>query len=314
MKRTLRWTLALIFLTVCLISGCTAQYPAMPLSPSTPEELAAMEEYIPQGQLYRYPFEYDGSAREYFLYVPPNAEKGSPLLVLLHGYTWFVDGFWQYINIEQLADQHGIVVCMPQGLPDRSGITCWNASMGDQVTTTNDTGFLKALARDLQSTYDLDPARTYAAGFSNGGYMAYTLALDASDVFTAVASVGGSMSRIDWKRRETADPASILHIHGVEDKTIKYLDMEENQERFGGAPGIQTVLSYWGKDVNQAQVVTRFRPYDNTKAYIYEQGIDEHRVWLLEMSQFAHSWPSVLRGDPLHANDVIWSFFEGHQQ
>ena len=62
----------------------------------------------------------------------------------------------------------------------------------------------------------------YATGFSNGGIMAYQLAIDYPHLFSAVAPVEGSVHLGYYLSLQSQNPApiSVLDIHGISDTTI----------------------------------------------------------------------------------------------
>ena len=45
------------------------------------------------------------------------------------------------------------------------------------ISDVDDIGFLSSLARHLQREHGLSTGNTFVAGFSNGGFMSYTLAM-----------------------------------------------------------------------------------------------------------------------------------------
>ena len=119
-------------------------------------------------------FEYNGVERSYYLDLPADMATGAPLVFVLHGYTgnaWIIRNYSGWTTI---AANEGVAVCYPQGSLDNNGIPHWNANLG--ISTTDDHGFLVALAQHLQETYGLSPDCTYSCGMSNGGYMSYSLA------------------------------------------------------------------------------------------------------------------------------------------
>jgi predicted peptidase len=60
----------------------------------------------------------------------------------------------------------------------------------------------------------IDPSRIYATGYSSGGYMAYHLARDSSDVFTAIITLACSLADITGT---PSNPVAIWHWHGDSD-------------------------------------------------------------------------------------------------
>ena len=70
------------------------------------------------------------------------------------------------------------------------------------VAGTNGKGstvaYLRAIIRDVMARYPVDRRRVFVVGHSNGGFMAYRMACEASDLVTGVVSLAGAT----WK-----DPA-----------------------------------------------------------------------------------------------------------
>ncbi len=65
----------------------------------------------------------------------------------------------------------------------------------------NDVEFIKALVNYLVDEYSLDKDHVFCAGFSNGGFMNFRLALEAQDTFLACVSVGGDLCKTLWDKR-----------------------------------------------------------------------------------------------------------------
>ena len=86
----------------------------------------------PEVMLYR-TLEHDGLQREYFVHVPANAGKDSPLVLVLHGFTSTATGFATMHDLNRFADDHGYIAVYPQGshfTEDDNGtpfrVTSWN--------------------------------------------------------------------------------------------------------------------------------------------------------------------------------------------
>ena len=141
-------------------------------------------------------FEFGGVERTYYLDLPADLTTGAPLVFVLHGYTGSASVIRNYSGWPVISDNAGVAVCYPQGTLNNNGISHWNANFG--ISTTDDHGFLVALAQHLHETYDLSPDCTYSCGMSNGGYMSYSLACQHPDVFNAVGVVAGAMSDYDF--------------------------------------------------------------------------------------------------------------------
>ena len=85
---------------------------------------------------------------------------------------------------------------------------------GDNKSTADDVGFVESMISEISSQYNVDMERIYAAGYSNGGMMAYGLANYKSDLIAAVASVSGTMLDCTGS---TNHPMPVVHLHGTSD-------------------------------------------------------------------------------------------------
>ena len=148
---------------------------------------------------------YDGQKREYTLYKPENLSENSPLVFVLHGYQADSAETEASFGMNKIAAEQGFAVVYPQGVEDLEGASHWNAQLS--ISTTNDIGFLVLLAQELQAQHGFDPNRTFSSGISNGGFMSYTLACTAPDIFKGIASVIGTMSGHTWNNCQPHEAA-----------------------------------------------------------------------------------------------------------
>ena len=132
----------------------------------------------------------ENEEREYIFYKPEGLKNNSPLVLVLHGYTSSAETIQWYSQMNEIADEHAFAVCYPQGTDDNNGIPHWNANL--KISDVNDIKFLSELAQTLQEIHSLDPARTFVCGMSNGGFMSYTLACEAPEIFKAIAALARS--------------------------------------------------------------------------------------------------------------------------
>lgn len=248
-----------------------------------------------------YNFNSGGEMRNYYLYVPDDLPSNAPLVFVLHGYFGNAQGFTN--EFHDLADNYKFVVCAPNGLIDNYGNTHWNANFSTGATTVDDFGFLTDLALFLQDEYDLNPNQTFSCGFSNGGYMSWSLAIHKPDIFKAIASVTGTMSGPDWV--EQPNPkllVPIMQISGTLDETVP-MDGSNPWPNFGGAPDIYTVMDYW-KDLNSCDstnVENVMYEYSTDITY-YNNCSSNSELRLYVANGMKHVWPDF-------AANEIWEFF-----
>ena len=162
-----------------------------------------------------------GYARDSLLHVPSSYDptKGTMLVINYHGYTSNAAEQVALTGMSPVADARNFIVAYPDGLG-----AGWNA--GDCCTETqppnvDDVQFTKDLLSLIESQYCIDPARIYATGFSNGGFMSHYLACTMADTFAAVAPVSGVLG-IPTTDCTPSRPVPIEDFHGTADPVVPY--------------------------------------------------------------------------------------------
>jgi polyhydroxybutyrate depolymerase len=153
-----------------------------------------------------------------------------PLLMLLHGYSATGEVQDLYLDLSPRAAAKGIITIIPNGTRDGTGMQFWNASPGwccdFGMSGIDDAGYLLGLIAEAQARYNIDPARIYLIGHSNGGFMSYKLACEHADVFAAISVIAGAVP-LDRADCAPSESVSVLHVHGTSDTVIL----------FSGTPG-----------------------------------------------------------------------------
>lgn len=267
-----------------------------------------------------------GRERSYLLHLPPQAESGNllPLVLVFHGSGTHAGSMAEFCGLHEKAADAGFVVVYPNGTGRVDHARTWNAghccghAFHQQV---NDVEFISTLLDELLRTLPLDPARVYAAGMSNGGMMAYRLAADLSARFAAVASITGPMGSATCS---PAQPVPVLHFHGTNDQfapfsggvgprsigRVAFYSVEHTIAQWVQAngcpetPEIEQIPDVAGDGFP----ITRRR---------YGPGTDNAEVVLYVIEGGGHTWPG--RTPPLEflgpvthsiqANDLLWDFF-----
>lgn len=189
-------------------------------------------------------------ARPYTLLVPDAYDEANPtpLIVMLHGYG--VTGAVQatYFRLIEGAQTHGYLLAYPDGTVDGSGGRFWNATdacCDFGGVGVDDVAYLTALLDDVQARYNVDPARVYFMGHSNGGFMSHRMACEIGDRIAAIASLAGA-TYDDPTACTAADPVHVLQIHGTDDRTIAYDGGTTGAASYPSAP--QTVATWADKN------------------------------------------------------------------
>lgn len=251
-------------------------------------------------------FEHDGLTREYNLYRPANLRPDAPLLFVLHGFSSSKENVQDSLGFDALADRFGFAVCYPQGRRITIGPRHWNSGL--TLSEVDDVGFLTSLALHLQSEFNLNPDRTFACGFSNGGFMCYTLACEAPHVFRAIASVSGLMSGLTWETCDPARPVPVLQIHGLDDDFVPVDGTMAYPGGWGGAPRLDSIVSFWALLNNATSPEVKLESAFAAATY-FRNPLGGNEVWYFLISDLGHSWPTPERTG-IDAADVVWDFFD----
>ncbi|MDA8761931.1 hypothetical protein N9M81_01350 [Flavobacteriaceae bacterium] len=246
---------------------------------------------------------HDGIEREYILYVPNSYDGTSvvPLLLNFHGFGGSASEFINDADMRAEAEANSFILVYPQG-SCLNGASHWNPCPidGDNKSTADDVGFVEAMISEISSQYNLDMERIYAAGYSNGGMMAYGLANYKSDLIAAVASVSGTMLNCTGP---TSHPMPVVHLHGTSDGVVSYNGSNDWNS-------VQSTLDYWTSFNNTISTPTIYT--DNTggmtiEHYVYGQGDNSVSVEHYKYIGGDHVWfNEPYQGQ--NASNLVWSF------
>ena len=246
---------------------------------------------------------HDGINREYVLYIPNSYDGTSavPLMLNFHGFGGSASDYVQEADIRSLAEADTFILVYPQGSCS-DGSSHWNAcpTGGDNKSDADDFGFVESIINDISSQYNVDLERVYAAGYSNGGMMAYGLANYKSDLIAAVASVSGAMLDCIGSK---SHPMPVLHLHGTSDGVIPYNGSSDWSS-------VENTLDYW---INFNNTITSPTvSNDNSEGmsiehYIYDQGDSSVSVEHYKFIGGDHVWfTSTFQGQ--NTPELIWNF------
>lgn len=291
-----------------------------------PEANADVNTQITQPGDYTFKIVHDGLTRMYLVHVPARYDAATPvpLLFALHGGGGSMDYIANdaYYGLISKSDHEGFVVVFPNGFSKlKSGkFATWNAGRccgGARDQNVDDVGFIRQIVTHLTRQMNIDRKRIYATGMSNGGMMAYRLACDMPEVFSAIASVAGT----DNTRSCTpAKPVAILHIHARDDDHVlfnggagpKSLDPSKVTD----FTSVAHTVSKWVR-LNGCTTAPR-RTLEKAGAHceVYSPCQSNTKVQLCVTETGGHSWPGGYKprgSEPtskaISANEVMWDFF-----
>lgn len=266
-----------------------------------------------------------GETRKYLLHVPPgyDSARPTPLVISLHGVAGWPAQQMKTSRWDRLADEQGFIVVYPSGTDHPR---MWHVDRGDGLQ--RDVTFISDLIAALEKSYNIDPARIYANGLSNGGGMAFVLSCTLSDRIAAVGMVAAAET-LPWDWCTDPRPVPMIAFHGTADPMVPYdgglptgtlapSRFDPHAEPF---PAVREWTASWARrnrcgmdpvDSAVAPDVTR-REYSGCA--------DDAEVVLYTIQGGGHSWPG---GRPLpkwmvgptsnsvDATAEMWKFFHEH--
>ncbi|ACU60595.1 CE1 family esterase [Chitinophaga pinensis] len=163
--------------------------------------------------------------RSFLSYVPAKAPDHPALVIMLHGSGLDGKRFreWTGYSFDQLADKHGFLVAYPDGYKGNWNDCRINAPFEAKQLNIDDMGFLHTLIAYYERQYNIDPAKVFVFGYSNGGQMAFRLAMETPEKVAAIAAVCASLpdaATCSCTMQGATPP--VLLINGTADKIIPY--------------------------------------------------------------------------------------------
>jgi polyhydroxybutyrate depolymerase len=259
-----------------------------------------------------------GQKRAYLLYVPKSYDpnKPTPLVISIHGFAEWPAHQAQISRWNDLADQQGFIVVYPAG----SGFPLRWRARGDALPGQDaslDVQFISDLIDKLEGAYNIDPARIYANGLSNGGGMSFVLSCRLSGRIAAVGMVAGAFVYPSEQCLPTRPVPAIL-FHGTADPIVPYQ----------GGPSRSFELPFPAIPDWAAELARRNGCADAPQEIAPSGAVSGLRwtgckadVVFYTVAGGGHSWPG---GKPLpefitgptspdiDATRVMWEFFSSH--
>ena len=257
-----------------------------------------------------------------------------PLVVLLHGAGGTAELAMRNTGWTRVADRDGVLLAYPEGTrrhPDappmfRQNPQAWNDGSGRGHTAQqgiDDVAFLGALLTRLTAEHGADPSRTYLAGFSNGGSMAFRAGAALAPRIAAIGPVAGHC----WVAPPSIElPVPALMMFGGRDPL---------NPPMGGE-----VTTPWGSREYHPPVLESFDRWRALNGCAgapavrrAEDGLEEHEaagcqsgceVRCAIIEELGHHWPGGPRllppwiagpaSDRVDGAEALWEFFRRHRR
>jgi polyhydroxybutyrate depolymerase len=258
-----------------------------------------------------------GQEREYVLYVPRSYDgtTPTPLVVSMHG-----GGSWGAAQRElsrwnEVADREGFIVVYPSGTEFPR---VWHA-VRPGAALTADVRFIADLIDTLEAEFNIDPARIYADGMSNGGGMAFVLSCTLSDRIAAVGLVA-SAQFLPWSWCTDRRAVPMIAFHGTADRIAPYHGGASwvSPNRFAD---ITTWAANWSRRNRCAPDPVASAVAGDVTRLEYTHCADDAAVVLYTVIDGGHTWPGGMplpewlagpTSNSVSATTLMWSFYREH--
>lgn len=187
------------------------------------------------------------AARAYSVKVPASYDGGTavPLVIALHGYAGSGAEIVDYYGLDRLMEQRGFLLIAPTALKDSRGNPAWHVNKTSWPEW--DPSWLTAVIHDAKSKWNVDAARVFMFGASQGAHMAHRMACDGSADVTGIASIAGQVTK-DPEGCQPTRLVTVLQIHGTADETIGYYGDLQNVPPNPTIPSAHDTVATWARN------------------------------------------------------------------
>lgn len=181
--------------------------------------------------------------RHYRVALPDGYDAAQPVgaIVFAHGFRGSARGAMRNMNMRRMVSDMGLAFVAVKSAGDDWDIPGTPSNMDS--TGAAEMAYFDAVVADVTARFAIDPDRIMMAGFSAGGMVTWELACNRPDLFAGFAPVAGTF----WQGPPDgcAAPASVIHIHGTEDRTVPLAGRPIRATRQGD---VSAVLEMYRKD------------------------------------------------------------------
>lgn len=276
----------------------------------------------------------DDLKRTYLLHIPPlsKLKKEPPLVIALHGGGGTGKDMIKLTRggLNSLSNTEGFLVLYPDGIRRH-----WNDGRGlifySHIKNIDDVKFISKLIDRMIEQFNIDKNRIYVTGMSNGGLMSYRLACELTEIISAIAVVGASLSENLYFTCKPSRPIPVLLIMGMKDPLVPW---DGGYLHFGALKLGKVISSpdtarFWASH-NQCSTEGKIQylpdvdPYDGTRVWRrrYTGCKDNAKVVFYGIENGGHTWPMGFQYFPeyvigktckdIDANKIIIEFFNKH--
>lgn len=274
-------------------------------------------------------FNFDGAAREFILVKPSGAVPagGYPVVFMFHGTTGDGEKFYNISGWKEKGETEKFITVFPTSLeycflnfPNNNPLvgTKWNNGDLQEAKCPNvtqvfkdDVKFIRKMVDTIKQSFTVNPKKIFASGFSNGCTMIHKLAIDAPDIFAALAGASAILTPLD-----SAQPARKIPfwniIGNIDDRLLAVAGrttipmtndsililLDSYIKRMQACEGLQNI--YTKSSTALSNTYTYKTPKTGEAATTF--------VFTL-VKDMTHEYPNGVNF-PLSAANVFWEFFK----
>ncbi len=279
---------------------------------------------------------FNGMPRSYRIHLPSGyrPQTAIPLVIVVHGAFSTAKQIEKQTGFSALADRHGFAAAYPNGIGIFGFLQHWNAghccgkAAADGI---DDIGFIDETIADATRFANIDPARIYMAGFSNGGMFTHRYGAERASTLAAIAPLAGPAGgradpdQPEWRVPPPRVPLPVISFHGSADDKVPYN---------GGASGENPDARQYISALESASLWARqnaCKPLPEKREL--REGTVELSSWmdcsdwvavkLYTLRGWGHQWPGPFFTDRLEAQnplrgfdaaELIWQFFKQYKR
>lgn len=259
-----------------------------------------------------------GEKRSYLLYVPESYDPSTPapLVITMHGFAEWPARQMHISRWNDLADEYGFIVVYPSGTSFPLRWRLWGQP-GTRLDPMRDVRFISDLIDKIETDYNIDPARIYVNGFSNGGGMSFLLSCALSERIAAIGLVSGAFLT-PWENCQPSRPVPAIVFHGTADPIVPFLG--ESFGRFGvSLPSIAEWVETLAQRNGCGGAPLELNPVGQVRGTRFADCAADLIFYAIDGG--GHAWPGgeysrdwIVRHTTrdIEATRTIWEFFQEH--
>lgn len=261
-----------------------------------------------------------GKMRKFLLHVPKIYDPSTPtsLVISLHGFAEWPAHQMEISGWNDLADRHGFIVVYPCGTGFPLRWRVWGET-GSAHDPDLDVAFISDLIDVLIKEYNIDPARIFVNGLSNGGGMSFLLSCRLAERIAAIGTVAGAIL-VPWDDCNPSRSVPLIAFHGTGDPIVPYLGGPSRSFELP-FPAVPDWIAEYARRAGCNSDPVLLPTIGEVSGIKYSNSEQKVDVFFYTVEGGGHSWPGggsmpkFIVGHTtrdIDATQTMWEFFQKH--